>query len=190
VRGQDRERRAEAAVMDAEDKLERDQARQVLRVPQAPGAYMLEGTEVRTLPQAESKVVTNKGRAILKVLSPIPIVSGKARVELDGERSQTVVATAQPEFYFRPVYVERFGVARLKPQKGVRVAARVTITPVTREMVEELDQVEVFRTQVDGDVYKIWPVNPLPPGEYAVFEYTEGKMNIQLWDFSCRPPAK
>jgi hypothetical protein len=62
--------------------------------------------------------------------------------------------------------------------------------PVTNEMVEEQDQVEIFRQQVDSDLYKIWPTKPLEPGEYAVMEYTEGKVNIQLWDFSYDPAAK
>jgi hypothetical protein len=52
-----------------------------------------------------------------------------------------------------------------------------------------METVEVFRRQVADDVYKIWPVKPLEPGEHAVYQYTEGKGNIQLWDFSCRPPA-
>ena len=29
--------------------------------------------------------------------------------------------------------------------------------------------------------------NPLPPGEYAVVEYTLGKMNMQIWDFQIKP---
>ena len=28
-----------------------------------------------------------------------------------------------------------------------------------------------------------WPEKPMPPGEYALIEYTEGKVNVQVWDF-------
>jgi len=43
---------------------------------------------------------------------------------------------------------------------------------------------------VEEEVYKIWPVKPLTPGEYAVYQYTEGKGNIQVWDFAWRPAAR
>ena len=35
----------------------------------------------------------------------------------------------------------------------------------------------------DNGLYKIWPQDPLEKGEYAVVEYTEGKLNIRMWDF-------
>jgi hypothetical protein len=43
--------------------------------------------------------------------------------------------------------------------------------------------VDVFRRQLDDALYKIWPEKPLEPGEYAVVQYTEGKGNLQVWDF-------
>ena len=48
--------------------------------------------------------------------------------------------------------------------------------------------VEIFRIQLTPDgLYKIFPKTPLPEGEYAVIEYTEGKLNIQVWDFAVKP---
>ena len=72
------------------------------RIPQETGVYLVEGDKLRTIKHGESKVVNNKGRNVLKVLAPIPIVSGKATVELDGEHSQNVVTSERPEFYIRP----------------------------------------------------------------------------------------
>ena len=60
----------------------------------------------------------------------------------------------------------------------------LNIIPVSKEVVEEADNVEIFRKQLGDGLYKIWPTKPLAPGEYAVVEYTEGKGNIQIWDFS------
>ncbi|MCC6388986.1 MAG: hypothetical protein IT167_00185, partial [Bryobacterales bacterium] len=48
------------------------------------------------------------------------------------------------------------------------------------------EEVEIFRRQVGDQLYKIWPMQPLPPGEYAVIEYTEGKVNAQIFDFSVK----
>ncbi len=178
--------RKEAEQLAAEENFERQQRREVASVPQQAGVYLLAGEELRAIKQAESKVATNKGRSLLKVLAPIPIVSGKATVELEGEHSQNIVATERPEFYIRLAKEERFGIVHLVPKKGLRVVQRWTIIPITKEIVEEQEDLEVFRQQVDDGLYKIWPTKALAPGEYAVIEYTEGKGNVQVWDFACQ----
>ncbi len=179
--------RKEAEALAAEERLEREQKRLVASIPQAPGVYMLQGDQVQPVPQAECKVATSKGRSVLKVLTPVPIVAGKATVEIEGERSRTAVGSDRPEFFVRLSAVERFGIVRLWTQKRVRIVQKWSIIPVTNEIVEEQQEVEVFRQQLDDDLYKIWPVEPLKPGEYAVVQYTQGKGNVQAWDFSYRP---
>ncbi len=179
--------RKEAAELAAEEKFEREQAEERARVPQGPGLYLLDGKELKEIKQAEAKTVTDKGRSILKVLAPIPVITGKVTVELDGERSANIVASSRPEFYFRLAAEERFGIVRLTPKKGSRVVQKWTVVPVTNEIVEEQDDVEIFRKQVDDGLYKIWPTAPLEPGEYAVIEFTSGKRNVQTWDFAYRP---
>lgn len=187
ARAVETKRQQDTAAIDAEEKAERQARQEVERIPQETGVYLVEGDKLRTIKHGESKVVNNKGRNVLKVLAPIPIVSGKATVELDGEHSQNVVTSERPEFYIRLNYIERFGIVKLKPLKNARVVERLTIVPLTKEVVEEQDEVEVFRKQVDDGVFRVWPVKPLEAGEYAVIEYTEGKVNIQVWDFAYRP---
>jgi hypothetical protein len=136
-------------------------------------------------------VHNNKRRSVLKAMSPIPIISGKATVEVDNPHSNYNVESDTPEFYIQLSAEEQFGIIRLTPHDGVRIAANVTVIPVTKEVVEEPQAVEVFRKQVDqNDLYKIWPQKPLDPGEYAVVEYTPGKLNMQIWDFTWKPGAK
>jgi hypothetical protein len=177
-------RREEAAVMDAEEKAERAQRREIERIPVNPGVYMVNGEQVTTLKQGEVKMVNNKRRSILKAMSPIPIVSGKATVEMDGLRAPLTLQADRPEFYFRQVEPERLAIIRLKPGKNVRIVQTLNIIPVSKEILEETDIVETFKQQLADGLYKIWPTKPLEPGEYAVVEYTEGKANIQVWDFS------
>jgi hypothetical protein len=180
--------RKEAAEIAAEEKFEREQRDERDRVPQQPGVYLVDGKELKTVKVGESKSVTNKGRSVLKVLSPVPVISGKVTVELDGEHSATLAPGNRPEFYFRLSSEEHFGIVRLKPtRKGARVVQTWTIVPVSKEMIEEQDEVEIFRKQVDDGLYKIWPTAPLDPGEYAVVEFTPGKGNIQTWDFAWQP---
>jgi hypothetical protein len=152
-----------------------------------PGVYLIQGDNLTTMKAAESKVHTKKGRSVLKVLTPIPIVTGKANLEIDGESSATKVSGDRPEFYIRLSENQRFGIVQLKPEKGIRIVERITIVPVTNERVEEQDEIETYRQQLEDGLYKIWPIKPLAAGEYAVVEFTEGKLNIQVWDFSFQP---
>jgi hypothetical protein len=177
----------ESKIIAAEEKLERELLAQASKVPVDPGVYLIDGNDLKTLKAAESKVRTNKGRSVLKVLAPIPIVTGKATLEIDGEKSATKATGERPEFYIRLSENQRFGLVRLRPEKGVRIVEKITIVPVTNEKVEEQEEVETYRQQLDDGLYKIWPIKPLPAGEYAVVEFTEGKLNIQVWDFSFEP---
>jgi hypothetical protein len=160
----------------------------IRKIPRDPGTYMLDGAKLNVFPQAVSKVHTDKSRSILKVLSPLPLINGKATVELDGEQSPNVIHSSRPDLYLQLSAEERFGIIKLTRKKGIRVAERVTVVPLSKEMVEEVDEVAIFRKQLtESDLYKIWPEKPLEPGEYAVIQYLPGKLNAQMWDFSYRP---
>ena len=178
------ERQQEAKLMDAEEKAEREQKREVERIPYETGVFYIVGESVTTLQQAESKVVSNRRRSILKAIAPIPIVSGKATVEIDGVAAPWTAPGTKPEFYMRLAAEERFAIVRLTPTKTSRIVQKWNIIPVSKELVEETDVIETFKQQIGDGLYKVWPVQPLAPGEYGIVEYTEGKGNIQVWDFS------
>ena len=182
---------AEAKVLSEEDKAERELQNEILKIPQNPGVYYIDGKETKKLKAAESTVHTNKGRSVLKAVSPIPIVTGKATLEINDTRSLNVLNLDRPELFIQIEREERFGIVKLTPQKGVRIVEKITTVPVTKEIVEEPEEVEIFRKQLTPDgLYKIWPQNALEPGEYAVIEFTPGKLNMQVWDFAYKPGAK
>ena len=168
-----------------EDAAVNEAAKQILLVPPSPGVYYIHGEKLEPIKVAEQKIVGNKRRSVLKVLSPIPMVTGKQTVELDGASAPLKIAEKRPEFYFRLSDDERFGIIKLRPtKKGTRVVEDLEIVPITKEVNEKHDDVPVFKKQ-DGDLlFKIWPEGDLAPGEYALVEYTDGKVNMQVWDFS------
>lgn len=180
-------RKEELKAEAAEDKAERDVLKEIARIPQGTGVYAIDGEKLNEVKQAEPKVVNNKGRHVLKMVSPIPLVSDKSWLEVDGLHSSTIVRDARPEFYFRLNAEERFGILKMSERKGNRVVEKLTIVPVTKEVVEEPDLVPTFRQQVGDLLYKIWPEKAIDPGEYAVVEYTEGKVNMMVWDFAYVP---
>jgi len=190
IKQQADERKQDTAAYEAEEKVEKQQRKEAEQVPSDPGVYQYVDGKLVTLTQAKARTISDKKRSVLKAITPIPLVSGKTTVELDGLKAAYVVDSTLPEFYFRLANDERFGIARLKSLKSSRLAQTWTIVPVTNEMGDETDTVEVFKRQVAGDLYRVWPAKPLAPGEYAVYEYTEGKGNIQIWDFAVSENAK
>lgn len=178
--------RADAKAQAEEDAAERLAVKQVVQIPADPGVYYIHGDALEPVKVAESKIVNNKRRQVLKILSPIPMVSGKSTLEIDGDTSSKEIAEKRPEFFFRLSTFERFAMIKVTPtKKNSRVVENIEIIPITKEIAQKLQEVETFKKQEGDNVYKIWPQNDLEPGEYALVEYTEGldSINTQVWDF-------
>ncbi|MGH9584805.1 MAG: hypothetical protein ACRD4O_17930 [Bryobacteraceae bacterium] len=178
---------------DEEAQAERELKRIIASIPQNVGAYYGTGDQVKALPAADYKVITDKKRAILKHLAPIPIVPGKASVVIQGGHSAFVVHENRPQFYLRPAKQDQFGIARLTSKKGQRIVESIAITPVVNQDVEKRNQDEIFTQQLGDNLFKVWPEKPLQPGEYAVVEYSgdsyspTGDVELLVWDFAYEP---
>jgi hypothetical protein len=175
---------ADAKAQSEEDAAIRAAQKEIERVPQEPGAYWVNGDKIEPMKAADVKIVNDKKRSVLKVLSPVPLVPGKNTVELDGEKAIMRLTETRPEFYFRLVNMDSVALIKLTPKKNIRLVENVSIQPVVDEKVEERQAIPSFRKQVDDYLFKIWPENPLEPGEYALLEYVEGQVMIQVWDFA------
>jgi hypothetical protein len=162
-------------------------AKAVEAVPTANGVYYIHGEKLDPIKQAESKLVGNKGRKTLQILSPLPMITGRQTVELDGEASALRIDDKRPEFFIRLTEDERFGIIKLGHKKGSRIVETIETIQISKEATEKHDDVPTFRKQEGDALFKIWPENDLEPGEYALIEYTENKMNMQVWDFGVGP---
>ena len=167
-----------------EDAAIRAAAKEIRVVPEEPGAYWIHDDKFEPIKVGESKVVNNKGRNVLKVLSPVPLVPGKSTVELDGVTAPLKIADTRPEFYMRLSDIESLAIIKLTPKKNFRLLENVSILPVTDEMVEDRQIIPTFKKSSGEQLFKIWPEKDLEPGEYALIQYTDGKVNMQVWDFS------
>lgn len=181
-----REFKQEAQAQHALDQL-------IASIPQGVGAYYKIGGKIEALPAADFKVITDKKRSILKHLSPLPIVPGKAAVVIKGEHSTFVVHDSRPQFYLRPSQQDQFGIARLTPKKNERIVESVSIAPIVNENFEKRNESEIFTQQLGENLFKIWPEKPLEAGEYAVVEYSgdsyspSGDVELLVWDFAYQP---
>jgi len=181
--------KADAKQQAEEDKAERLAAKEVEQIPSDPGVYYIHNDKLEAIKVAESKVVNDKRRQVLKVLSPVPLVAGKATLEIDGDTSSKEISDRRPEFFFRLSSFERFAIVKLTPtKKGSRIVENIHLIPVTKEVQQEFKEIETFKKQEGDNVYKIWPEKDLDPGEYALVEFTEGleSLNTQVWDFKIK----
>jgi len=175
----------EAKEQAAEDAAVAAAAKEVTLVPPGTGTYYTHDGQMEPIKAAEQKIVGNKRRSVLQAVSPVPLITGKETVEIDGVSAAMKISEKRPEFFMRLSDEERFGIIKLTPtKKNTRIVEQVEVVPVTKEVMEKHDDVATFKKQEGDLLFKIWPEADLAPGEYALVQYTDGKMNMQVWDFS------
>jgi hypothetical protein len=181
----------ETRQQDEEDKAIRELRREIASIPMEPGGYYTQDGQVKPLKVADYQVVTDKKRRAIQILSPVPLVPGKASVVIKGTHSDFIVNEPRPNFYMRLAKEERFGIIRLTPKKDSRLVENISIVPVSKEAVEDRKQMDTFEQQLAEGLYRIWPEKPLEPGQYALVEFadSEDKDDIELlvWDFAVAP---
>jgi len=177
----------EEKVVKEENAAEAEVKREASRIPQEPGAYWLEGKETKAMKLAEVVVHSDKKRTVLQKLSPIPALTGKATLEMTGPHADTVFTDPEQEFYVQLEGSEAFGIAKLTTKGNIRIVENLTYHPIDKEMVyEERTMMDYLHRQLGDGLYKIWPKDPLPPGEYAIVRYTDGKVDIESYDFAIK----
>jgi len=190
----DQEAAREARDEDDEEKAERAQRREIEAIPMDAGAYYKAADRVEALTLANYQIVTSKKRRTLQILSPVPLVPGKASVVIQGDRSKFVVTEERPDFYLRLEKQERFGIVSLTPKKNLRVVENISMLPVTKQNVEDRKQMDTFQQELASGLYRVWPEKPLAPGEYALIEFSDDTENndidLLVWDFAYIPSAK
>lgn len=153
------------------------------RVPLEDGVYYLKGNEIVPVQQAELIENNSKTATLLRVLSPLP-TADKMTLEVEGPTSAFVAEDNRPMFYVRLEKISRLEILRLKAKSKRREVQVIQTIPESKEVIETHEAVEIFRQQLAPHVYKVWSVEPLQTGDYAVIEYTSGEANLRVWDFS------
>jgi hypothetical protein len=192
---------AKEAKEDAEeDNAIREQKREAASVPGDSGTYYVHDATLEPLKQADVTLVTDKGRSILRGLStiagvlfghaypPVPLTSGKSTAEVEGSAATFRVSEDRPQFYLRLTGSDGLAIVKLTPKGNARVVETIMIAGVTNELEEKREAVPTFTREVGELLFKIWPEQALPPGEYAVVEFQAGQGTLQVWDFGVGEP--
>jgi hypothetical protein len=178
--------RAESA---AERAAERKSRTELHNVPIDDGLYWYKDDQASVVPQNDVIEEKSGKRKILRALAPMPIVAGKRKMLLEGESAEFAVDAAAPIFFIRDTSITYFGIVKLTQEKDQRLVQIIQNAGPENALFEEQEEVEVFRQQLASGVYRVWPTEPLPAGEYAFINYTPGEGDLRVWSFSVKPAA-
>lgn len=178
-------------------------------LPPGEGMFVVEGRHVTLLEQVDTELKTDKKQLLKQVIVPIPVVSGKRNLILQGARAKLRITTASPEFYLReaPADPERVSPVRKSSRPGESgpevELIRATVkggkrqvgsisTFLGEELKQERNIISVQRWDIAPTVFRFTLSEALKPGEYVLAEILPEGMNLYVWDFGVDPgvPAK
>ena len=163
-------------------------------LPPGEGVWVFNNKAVLQVPPAEPTYKINKKHEIEKILSPIPIVSTRHTVLIEGAHAKLRIRTATPEFYVRAA-AETIPDLRLVPAKiegSHRKIAR--IDQLFKMENATAHSLLMQRWQIAKNVYRFTLGQSLRPGEYALIQVNPGEnqldqLSIYVWDFGVDPPS-
>ncbi len=176
-------------------------------LPDAEGLYVVQGRAVIPLAQAAADLKIDKGRVLAQVLSPIPIIPTRHRIQIAGRQATLRLAAAQgekrafPEFYLRisvPELSRESSSAEAEPNlelvraqvKGDHRILELLNTYVTGQTEKKRNSITVERWRVARRVYRLTVQQGLEAGEYVLAEILPEGMNLYVWDFGVDSPPQ
>lgn len=174
-------------------------------LPDSPGFYVLDGQTVLGLAQLLAESRLDKGRAILKGISGMPLISTKRFIEVPGKRAKVRIQSTAPEFYFRTTDGRSPQLALVRADingdKRQVTTAVIDMVGTTKYQQRELP---MLSSEAAHGVQRLTISQKLEPGEYALLETTSEGLSSYVWDFgvdappgansskttNTRPPAK
>ncbi len=163
-----------------------------IRLPQEQGVFAFDGSRVIRLIQSSAEVVTDKKRAALLLALPAPVLKNRALVVLSGVKAAVRVSVAQPTFYAQSADGSgaRLELIAVKPTKETRLVERVESRAGMGKPGEVRSTIPIERAEVAPGLFKLKPTQALAPGEYALGELVQQKLNLDLWDFGIDKPGE
>ena len=114
---------------------------------------------------------------------------------LPGAKAAVRLQQAQPTFYVQSSdgLGAKLELISVKVVKESRVVEKVEAGRAGTGKPSELRAaVQLERTQLAPGLYRLKPLHPLDPGEYALGEPVQQNLNLELWDFGLfeTPPTQ
>lgn len=159
-----------------------------ITLPEAYGIFLVDRNVLVELTQAQTKKKSDRGRAVVNLVSPAPLLRQKYNIVLEGASADTVVRNPKPELFLH-LPEERggnFSLFRMKTEKDHRVLQEISRSQITGDEKKSNQFILTPVIRVAPNVFKIYPVEPLPDGQYCLVEMTLQKNNLltTVWDFA------
>lgn len=160
-------------------------------LPDPPGFYVLDGQTVLSMEQVLAASRLDKGRAIIKAISGIPLISTKHVVEIPGKRAKLRVQSAEPEFYFRTAdgRSPQLTLVRIEVN-GDKRQVSTAVTDLTGTTKYEHRELPMMTSEAARGVQRLTMGRKLEPGEYALVETTAEGISSYVWDFGVDAPPR
>jgi len=153
-------------------------------LPSGEGLWAAEGRSLVPLNQAAADVKLDKGRLFEQVISPVPIIPSRHRVQIAGKRAEVRLTTPQPEFFFRTADAREPSLELVRAVvKGDKRLVEQISTNIAGQHSSKRNSVSMERWKVARGVFRFTLSQPLEPGEYVLGEILPEGMNLYVWDF-------
>jgi len=163
-----------------------------LYLPLTEGVYAYDGLRVIPMVQSEGEVVSDKQRAVLMMAMPGPLLKRRSLVSLPGPQAAVRIVNPQPVFYVQASdpWGDKAVLIPVKSSHGLRVVEKVQSGVGLGAPGEIRDAIPIEKEPVAKGIFKLQPTKALAPGEYAIGELVDGKLNMDVWDFGIDKPGK
>lgn len=153
-------------------------------LPSGEGLWAAEGRSLVPLNQAAADVKLDKGRLFEQVLSPVPIIPSRHRVQIAGKRAEVRLTMNQPEFYMRTADAREPSLELVRAVvKGDKRLVEQISTNIAGQHSSKRNSISMERWKVARGVFRFTLSQPLELGEYALGEILPEGMNLYVWDF-------
>jgi hypothetical protein len=159
-------------------------------LPPGNRIFVFDGKTIVPLAQAETSSKLAKGHFLEQVLVPVPIISTRYSVSMQGARAKLRVLTPQPEFYMRTTDARepRMELIRTKPHGEDRWIEN--LDELFGENHATRNEIPIESWDVAPGVYRYTLGQALATGEYAFAEVAPDQgMSVYVWDFGVDPNA-
>lgn len=160
-------------------------------LPDDVGFYILDGNKIALMQQEKAETHIDKGRAVAKIVTGVPLISSKQDVEIPGKQAKLRIHTGDTEFYFRTADKREPHLTLLRAEvKGEKRALEIISTNIAGQQTYKDRQVSLLQWDAARGLYRFTVDQPLGPGEYAVIETTPSEgQSMYVWTFGVDLPG-
>src|SRR5438309_10672930 len=154
-------------------------------LPDDTGFYVLDGSKIAVMQQEKAEIHTEKGRALEKIITGMPLISGKQDVEIPGKQAKLRIRTGDAEFYFRTADKREPHLTLLRAEvKGEKRTVAIISTNIAGQQTFKNHEVSLLQWDAARGLYRYTVDQPLESGEYAIIETTPGEgQSMYVWTF-------